>query len=52
MRMAIEREMLYASDFPFIEYGQDLAIMGEMEKGVKIERLTETEYDTKPHREV
>jgi hypothetical protein len=51
MRMALEREAMYASDFPFIEYGQDLHMMGEWEKGVKMERLTETEYDTNPHRE-
>lgn len=51
MRMAIEREANYASDFPFIEYGQDLHVMGEYEKGVKMERLTETDYDTNPHRE-
>jgi hypothetical protein len=51
MRIAIEREAIYASEFPFIEYGQDLAMMGEAEKGVKITRLTTTEYDTNPHRE-
>lgn len=51
MRLAIEREANYASDFPFIEYGQDLHMMGEYEKGIKIEKLTETEYDTNPHRE-
>jgi hypothetical protein len=46
MRLAFEREANYASDFPFIEYGQDLHIMGEYEKGEKIEKITETEYDT------
>lgn len=51
MRMALEREAMYAQDFPFIEYGQDLHMMGEWEKGIKMERLTETEYDTNPHRE-
>lgn len=50
MRLAIEREALYASNFPFIEYGQDIDIMSEMEKGVKATRLTRTEYDTNPHK--
>jgi hypothetical protein len=51
MRLALEREANYASDFPFIEYGQDLHIMGEYEKGIKVQKITETEYDTKPYTE-
>lgn len=39
MRVAIEREAMYAADYPFIDYGTDLTLMAEMEKGVKIERL-------------
>lgn len=49
MRLALEREFIYARDFPFVEYGIDLNIMAEIEKGVKIERLTNTEYDTDPN---
>lgn len=48
MRLAFEREAQYASKYPFIEYGQDLAVMSEMEKGVHVRKLTRTEYDTNP----
>ena len=48
MRLAMEKEAIYASSFPFLEYGQDLDIMSEMEKGVRSSRLTRTDYDTNP----
>lgn len=51
MRLAIEREAMYASDFPFVEYGQDLHTMAELEKGVKVTRMTTTEYDADPPEE-
>ena len=47
-RLAFEREAMYASEFPFIEYGQDLFIMAELDKGLHRERLTETDYDADP----
>lgn len=36
MRLALEREAIYAKDYPFVEYGLDLQIMGELEKGIKV----------------
>lgn len=30
---------MYASEYPFIDYGVDLTTMADMEKGIKIERL-------------
>jgi len=48
MRLALEREALYASDFPFVEYGIDLHVMAALEKGMKVERMSETPYDTDP----
>lgn len=52
MRAALETEVIYASDFPFIDYGVDLNLMAEMEKGVKLQRLANTETDAKPdHKE-
>lgn len=45
MRIAIEREAMYASEYPFVDYGCDLTLMAEMEKGVKIERLHEGKHD-------
>ena len=52
MRLALEREYMYAKEFPFVEYGLDLGIMGELEKGVKIESLSRTEYDSNPPADV
>lgn len=34
MRLAIEKEAIYAQEFPFVEYGIDLHIMAELEKGI------------------
>lgn len=48
MRLAFEKEALYAAEFPFIEYGQDLQIMAELEKGIQVNMLTRTEVDTNP----
>ena len=48
MRLALEREAIYASNFPFVEYGLDLRVMAELEKGIKMEYISRTEYDTDP----
>ena len=37
MRLALEREAMYAQRYPFREYGQDLHAMAEMEKGVQVD---------------
>lgn len=34
MRLAFEREILYATEFPFVDYGVDLEMMAEIEKGI------------------
>jgi hypothetical protein len=47
MRLAIEREAHYAATYPFVDYGSDLAIMSQLEQGVKIERLKRSEADMK-----
>lgn len=46
MRMAMEMEMLYAREFPFVDYGIDLEVMAAMEKGVRISRLSNVPTDT------
>ena len=46
MRAALETEILYAADFPFCDYGSDLNLMAEMEKGVKLKRLATKDHDT------
>lgn len=48
MRLALEREAIYASKFPFIEYGLDLNLMAQLEKGIKMEYISRTEEDTDP----
>ena len=34
MRIAIEKEAMYAAKFPFVDYGADVELMAELEKGV------------------
>ena len=46
MRLAMEMEMLYARDFPFVDYGIDLEVMAALEKGMRISRLTNVPNDT------
>lgn len=38
--------MLYAREFPFVDYGIDLEVMAAMEKGVRITRLSNVPTDT------
>ena len=46
MRMAYESEMLYAKDYPFVDYGIDLDTMSKMEKGVMITQIARSPTDT------
>lgn len=47
MRQCIETEAMYASEYPFVDYGSDLTVMSELEKGVKIQKLKESPADAK-----
>lgn len=47
-RLAMEREILYASDFPFVDYGVDLTLMSEMEKGIRMNKVRRSEIDANP----
>ena len=38
-------EAIYAAKFPFVDYGCDLNVMAELEKGMRIEKLHETDAD-------
>ena len=51
MRVSFETEALYAAEFPFVDYGSDLAIMAEMEKGVRLQKLATTDTDAKVTKE-
>ena len=46
MRLAMQMELLYARQFPFVDYGIDLDIMAEMDKGVRITKLSNVPTDT------
>ena len=47
LRMALEREALYAATFPFVDYGADLEVMAELEKGIQSYKIRRTETDAK-----
>lgn len=47
MKMGLEREALYAMEYPFIDYGADLQIMSKLEQGVQLKRIFRSEYDAK-----
>ena len=46
MRVAMDFEMMYAKDHPFVDYGMDLALMAEMEKGMRVTKLSQVPTDT------
>lgn len=46
MRLAMEAEYIYAAEFPFVNYGIDLEVMADEEKGIRMTRLTQKPADT------
>lgn len=46
MRLAFEQELMYASEFPFVDYGIDLELMSKLEKGMRLEKLSIKPTDT------
>ena len=38
-------EAHYAADFPFVDYGVDIPMMAELEKGVKVMKIKRSETD-------
>ena len=52
MRLSMEREILYAVDFPFVDYGVDIALMAEMEKGYHQLKIKRSDVDSDPPEEV
>ena len=48
MRLALEKELLYATDFPFIDYGKDIKLMSEIEKGIQLVKVKGSDIDTNP----
>jgi hypothetical protein len=52
MRLSMEREILYAVDFPFVDYGVDITLMAEMEKGYHQLKIKRSDVDSDPPEEV
>ena len=48
MRLALEREIYYATEFPFVDYGVDLKIMAEMDKGIELYKIKRSDVDAAP----
>jgi len=48
IELALEREMMYSVFFPWVDYGKDLHILAERDRGVLFERYRFTELDANP----
>jgi len=48
IELALEREMMYSVFFPWVDYGKDLHILAEKDRGILFERYRFTELDVKP----
>ena len=51
-RLALEREALYAKEFPFVDYGIDLKVMADMEKGIELRKIKRSDIDANPPQEM
>ena len=47
-KLGVEREFLYASLFPFLDFGIDLSMMSVLEQGVPSIQLTQSHLDVNP----
>ena len=47
-KLGVEREFLYASLYPFLDFGIDLSMMSILEQGVPNIRLTQSHIDVNP----
>jgi len=45
IKLGLEMEMMYSMDFPWVDYGKDLQVMAERDRGVLIQRFRRTEVD-------
>ena len=52
MRLALDREMMHATYYPFVDYGLDLKMMAECEKGIALWSIKRSEIDSNPPEEV
>lgn len=52
MRFAFERELFYADDFPFVDYGIDLDMMSMMEQGIHLHTINRSDNDSNPPKEI
>ena len=48
LRQCMTMEYNYGEKYPFTDYGQDLREMAELDKGMPVEIITRSPYDTDP----
>lgn len=46
--MALERECQYAMSFPFVDYGLDIEVMAELERGIILTAIKRSDADSNP----
>jgi hypothetical protein len=51
-RLGLEREIMYASEYPFVDYGLDLDVMAYFEKGMEYVKFGDSTIDINPPQEV
>ena len=52
LKMLLEREVMYAHEFKFVDYGKDLFVMGKVEEGVELKRLDRSTIDVDPPKDI
>ena len=52
LKLLLEREIMYAHEFKFVDYGKDLFVMSQVEAGVELHKLDRTQVDTDPPKDV
>lgn len=51
-RLGLEKEIIYAVKYPFVDYGLDLSLMALLEKGISNIKFGDTPIDINPPQEV
>lgn len=52
VELGLEREMIYSRHFPWMDYGKDLYIIAQREKGLHFQRFRVSEIDANPPKEI
>ncbi len=52
LKLVLEREMMYAHEYKFVDYGKDLFVMSQIEAGVEVHKLDRAQVDTNPPKDI